>query len=178
MLSVGKYDSALGIVFFITCIAILNSLRTNNYEFSNFYALLMLSLFSLQIKQTGAYLIFILLPYLIIFINKNQMKFLNFKTIKIAVIFICYWIVKNIITTSCLFYPIEFTCLPFLSWHESNQLDFVSKNMIYSPISFNSNIPISEQALTWFNFSKNSQFIINFPCFTVSYIYIFLYVYI
>lgn len=175
MLSVGKYDSALGIVFFITCIAIFNSVRTNNYEFSNFYALLMLSLFSLQIKQTGAYLIFILLPYLFIFIIKNQMKFLNLlKQLKLPLFLFAAWIFKNVITTSCLFYPIEFTCLPFLSWHESIQLDFVSETMIYPPISLNSNIPISEQALIWFNFSKNSQFIINFP---VSLFLIFIFFY-
>jgi len=35
--------------------------------------------------------------------------------------------------------------------------------MIYSPISLSSDLSISEQAYNWFNFSKNSQFIINFP---------------
>ena len=35
--------------------------------------------------------------------------------------------------------------------------------MIYSPISLSSDLSIYEQAYNWFNFSKNSQFIINFP---------------
>ena len=115
-------------------------------------------------KQTGAYLIFILIPYLILFLKKNNLSLLNtLNQIKFPIFLFMFWEVKNIITTSCLFYPIELTCLPFLSWHETVQLDFVSRTMIYSPISLSSDLSIYEQAYNWFNFSKNSQFIINFP---------------
>ena len=164
MLSVGKYDSALGIIFFIVCIAILESIKTNNYDKVNFYSIVTLSLFGFQMKQTGAYLIFILIPYLILFLKKNNLSLLNtLNQIKFPIFLFMFWEVKNIITTSCLFYPIELTCLPFLSWHETVQLDFVSRTMIYSPISLSSDLTIFEQAYNWFNFSKNSQFIINFP---------------
>ena len=43
------------------------------------------------------------------------------------------------------------------------QLDYLEETMIYSPISLNSPLSINEQFNTWFNFSKNSQFFINFP---------------
>ena len=62
-----------------------------------------------------------------------------------------------------LFFPIEFTCIPSLSWHEKVQLDFVDTSMIYSPINFSSGESVISQLETWFYFSKNSQFIINFP---------------
>ena len=35
--------------------------------------------------------------------------------------------------------------------------------MIYSPISLSSDLSIADQFNIWFNFSKNSQFFINFP---------------
>ena len=50
-----------------------------------------------------------------------------------------------------------------LSWHEKVQLDFVDTSMIYSPINFSSSETVISQLETWFYFSKNSQFIINFP---------------
>lgn len=164
MLSVGKYDTAVGIIFFITSILIFNSLNEATYKKHELYALVALSLFSLQIKQTGAYLIFLLIPYLYVYIKKTNSKFFQIMSgLKFPLVVFSLWIVKNVITTSCLFYPADFTCIPMFSWAESNQLDFVSNTMIYPPVSFTSSISISEQAITWFNFSKNSQFIINFP---------------
>jgi hypothetical protein len=152
MLSVGKYDTAVGIVFFVTSILIFNSLNQATYEKHELYALVVLSLFSLQIKQTGAYLIFLLIPYLYVYIKKTNSKFFQIISgLKFPLVVFCLWIIKNVITTSCLFYPADFTCIPMFSWAESNQLDFVSNTMIYPPISFTSTISISEQAITWFN---------------------------
>ena len=163
MLSVGKYDSALGIIFFIVCIAILESIKNNNYIKLIF---ILLSLFSFWFPNETNRCIFNFYPNTLLnpVFEKNNLSLLNtLNQIKFPIFLFILWEVKNIITTSCLFYPIELTCLPFLSWHETIQLDFVSRTMIYSPISLSSDLSISEQAYNWFNFSKNSQFIINFP---------------
>ena len=114
-------------------------------------------------KQTGVYLILIMIPYVYLYIKKNKLKTMAFlKTSYMYLSIFLVWIIKNIITTSCLFFPIEFTCIPSLSWHEKVQLDFVDTSMIYSPINFSSsgcNLVTRNMVLLF----KNSQFIINFP---------------
>ena len=164
MLSVGKYDSALGILFFLTTFLIFNAMKEKIYSSTTFKFILLMSLFSFQMKQTGVYLILILIPFIYQYIKENGTSIGSFLKLSYSYIGIfILWLAKNIITTSCLFFPIEFTCIPNLSWHEKIQLDFVDTSMIYSPIDFSSSIPIYSQLETWFNFSKNSQFIINFP---------------
>ena len=164
MLSVGKYDSALGILFFLTSFVIFNALKEEVFDNNTYKFILLMSLFSFQMKQTGVYIILIMIPYVYFYIQKNKLKTLPF--LKISYVYLSLflvWIIKNIITTSCLFFPIEFTCIPTLSWHENVQLDFINDTLIYSPIDFSSDASITTQLETWFYFSKNSQFIINFP---------------
>ena len=164
MLSVGKYDSTLGILFFLTSFLIFNALKEEVFDNNTYKFILLMSFFSFQMKQTGVYLILIMIPYIYFYIQKNKLK--TFSFLKISYVYLSLflvWIIKNIITTSCLFFPIEFTCIPTLSWHEKVQLDFVDTSMIYSPINFSSGESVISQLETWFYFSKNSQFIINFP---------------
>ena len=107
---------------------------------------------------------FLLLPYLFLYIKKNKSKITDILKINLFPISIFFiWIFKNAITTSCLFFPVRITCLNFLPWFEEVQLNYLEETMIYSPISLNSSISIPEQFSIWFNFSKNSQFFINFP---------------
>ena len=164
MLSVGKYDSSLGILFFLTSFVIFNALKEEVFDKNTYKFILLMSLFSFQMKQTGVYLILIMIPYVYLYIKKNKLKTMAFlKTSYMYLSIFLVWIIKNIITTSCLFFPIEFTCIPTLSWHENVQLDFINATLIYSPIDFSSDASITTQLETWFYFSKNSQFIINFP---------------
>ena len=164
ILSVGKYDAALGILFFVLSIMLLNALLKEEYENHTLVFFVLFSLFAVQIKQTGAYLIFLLIPYIYKFITNNKKNILNVLKLSLFPIFIfLMWVIKNLITTSCLFFPARITCMSFLPWYEKVQLNYVEETMIYSPISLNSSLSISEQFNIWFNFSKNSQFFINFP---------------
>ena len=164
ILSVGKYDAALGILFFVLSIMLINALLKGEYENHTLVFFMLFSLFAVQIKQTGAYLIFLLIPYIYRFITNNKKSILDVMKLSFFPIFIfIMWIIKNLITTSCLFFPARITCISFLPWYEKVQLDYVEESMIYSPISLNSSLSISEQFNIWFNFSKNSQFFINFP---------------
>tara|TARA_B100001057_G_C22808628_1_gene934493 strand:- start:149 stop:1477 length:1329 start_codon:yes stop_codon:yes gene_type:complete len=164
ILSVGKYDAALGILFFVLSIMIINALLKKEYENYTLVFFMLFSLFAVQIKQTGAYLIFLLIPYIYKFITNNKGSIFNVLKLNLFSIFIFFmWIIKNLITTSCLFFPARITCMSFLPWYEKVQLNYVEETMIYSPISLNSSLSISEQFNIWFNFSKNSQFFINFP---------------
>jgi hypothetical protein len=163
-LTVGKYDAAVGLMFYLITLLIVNELIEDKFESHDFYSIVLLSLFTVQIKQTGAYLIFLLLPYLIMFMKRNKISLFSvLLKIKFHIGILTMWLLKNIIISSCFFFPIEQTCLPFLSWHEPVQIDFIQNTMRGLPISLNSDLSVLQQATDWFNWSKNDQFIINFP---------------
>ncbi len=175
ILSVGKYDAALGILFFVLSIMIINAFIKEEFENSTLLFLMIFSLFAVQIKQTGAYLIFLLVPYIYKFILKNKISILKILKLNLLPLVVSVmWLIKNVITTSCLFFPARFTCLSFLPWTEEVQLNYVEETMIYSPISLNSKLSIGEQFNIWFNFSKNSQFFINFPISLLMIIFMFI----
>ncbi len=175
ILSVGKYDAALGILFFVLSIMIINAFIKEEFENSTLLFLMIFSLFAVQIKQTGAYVIFLLVPYIYKFILKNKISILKILKLNLLPLVVSVmWLIKNVITTSCLFFPARFTCLSFLPWTEEVQLNYVEETMIYSPISLNSKLSIGEQFNIWFNFSKNSQFFINFPISLLTIIFMFI----
>ena len=70
MLSVGKYDSTLGILFFLTSFVIFNALKEEVFDKNTYKFILLMSLFSFQMKQTGVYLILIMIPYVYLYIKK------------------------------------------------------------------------------------------------------------
>ena len=116
---------------------IINSLSKEEYKDDVLIFYMIFSLFAVQIKQTGVYLIFLLLPYIYKFIKINNLKYLKVLRLNLFSISLFFvWIIKNIITTSCLFFPVRATCLSFLPWAEKVQLNYVEETRIYSPISF------------------------------------------
>ena len=112
---------------------ILNSIIKNEFDKQSLFFYVCFSLFALQVKQTGVYLIFLLLPYLFLYIKKNKSKITDILKINLFPISIFFiWIFKNAITTSCLFFPVRITCLNFLPWFEEVQLNYLEETMIYS----------------------------------------------
>ena len=123
ILSVGKYDAALGILFFVISIMLINALLKGEYENHTLVFFMLFSLFAVQIKQTGAYLIFLLIPYIYRFITNKKKSILDVMKLSFFPIFIfIMWIIKNLITTSCLFFPARITCISFLPWYEKFNL--------------------------------------------------------
>ncbi len=63
------------------------------------------------------------MPIYLIFINKFKLK--NIK-ILFASFFLFLWIIKNILISSCLIYPIKQTCIKNLTWNNQKQIEMAS----------------------------------------------------
>ena len=63
------------------------------------------------------------LPIYLIFINKFKLK--NVK-ILFATLFLFLWIIKNILISSCLIYPIKQTCIKNLTWNNQKKIEMAS----------------------------------------------------
>ncbi|MDC0871412.1 hypothetical protein OAQ05_01310 [Acidimicrobiia bacterium] len=163
ILTVGKFDEIVGIFLFLTSILFLCSIFEKSYKLEEFVVLIYLSLFCFQLKQNGVTVIFPLMIYIFGYIKKNNISFINLiKSVKLPISLGFLWIIKNILVTSCVLYPISFTCLNFVDWYAIDSNYAAEGWIVTSPIDFNSSEPISRQLTIWLNTSKYGQYAYNF----------------
>ena len=119
--AVSKQDTPFAITYFFLLAYIafyfLDKEKERNY---NFFLILFLFLFSVQLRVFALTITPLILILFIkeFFIHKKNIKYkLNtFFLILLGAV----WVVKNYIISSCLFYPISFTCIPNSPWFNRN----------------------------------------------------------
>ena len=81
------------------------------------------ALFAFQLKILNSILIFLLIPFVFIYVKQNNLSF--FSTLKsnfmILVVFVFY-LIKNVIITGCVIFPISYTCLTSVSWSNKDYI--------------------------------------------------------
>ncbi len=82
----------------------------DRFSFTNSY---FLSIFIFTNKIT--FLPVLIFPFIKIIKNKNLIKFINLKNIFITTL-LGLWLIKGIVNSACLIWPIEKTCIKNLSW--------------------------------------------------------------
>lgn len=139
---IGAFDNIVGILIFFTIIFSLYSLSIKSINRFELFIISSLSLFSLQFKLSGFLLVFVLLRIIHLYINQNNQNLIKtFKLISINLFFFTSWMIKNYISTGCLVYPVNFTCINNFSWYKENStLIYQNITMSYSnSYSLNSN---------------------------------------
>ena len=121
------------------------------------------SLFGFQIKQNGAYVIFPLLIYIYFYMKKNNLSFVKIlNLIKFPILLGILWVLKNVLVTSCLLYPVSFTCITNLDWYGIDT-NYATEGWLIRPaIDPGLDETISDQFIYWLNDSKNKQYTYNF----------------
>ncbi len=161
---VTKQDTAVGIVFLLTMRAALVHIydkKINNYEISIIF---LFSLYLIQIKLSTVSIVFLLVYLLIYVFRKTDIKFSNFLKINlIGVIFGSIWLIKQYITTGCLIYPVNVTCVNNFSWYSKNSTETyeaITVNSSYSLPLFNYNL--IDWTKSFISFRINNTVLINF----------------
>ena len=86
----------------------------NNQRNKDYFKLIcLISIFLFLIKPF--YIVSAIIPILFIYNKFNEIKIFNL-TSCFAIFVFCSWIIKNIIVTGCLLYPINFTCFDLFDW--------------------------------------------------------------
>ncbi len=94
-----------------------------NISKEDFFKLLILSLFCFMLKTS---LIFVFIFPLYIFLFKFKKEFI-FNIYNIFILLVIFsWVVKNIIISGCIIYPIEVTCFERFGWFSNNSNNVVS----------------------------------------------------
>ena len=110
---VGKTDTAVAIIWVLISMMIINDLLKKNSNQNQFFLILTLGLFALQLKSNAAPLIFLILFY--IFKFRKTFLFVNFQNIMLLIL-LNLFLVKNFLVSGCVLYPLSFTCFKKASW--------------------------------------------------------------
>lgn len=167
---IGKFDSSFGIVFFIGFVSLLTYIQQEHVSKIDYYFLFLLILFLGQIKATGFILFF---PLIIMVFLKERMRL--FSIISKNTLFLVTtlsWLLRSIINTSCLVFPVEFTCIENLRWSFPYQAQLLSQSVISN--NRNPEIPYAAYGnfdwITSYWLPENNSYIINF-IFTIFLLY-------
>jgi len=116
-------DTIAHLYFFLVSSCFLKEIHKENIRYLDFIKLIILSLFCFILK-TSLVFVFIFPLYIFIF-RFNKKYILNYWSIIIFLVFIT-WIVKNIIISGCIIYPVEITCFDRLDWFSNNSKDLIA----------------------------------------------------
>ena len=102
-------------ILFLICIIEAYKLY-NNFNIKDFSILILLCIFTFLIKTF--FIISLLIPFYLFLKNIKNLKFHKFlNTINFfTFFFIFFWLSKNFLNSSCILFPLEFTCVLSFDW--------------------------------------------------------------
>ena len=112
-------DAVSHIFYFILVIKILTIDSIKKIKFDDFISILIITifLFSTKLFMTLAFFI----PLMLFFFIKDRMKLIFSKQFFICSIFLFSWIIKSLLISGCVFYPLEISCFKSLKYYEPNK---------------------------------------------------------
>ena len=117
-------DTPSHIYFFILVIYFLNITDLKCLNIHSFYKITLISIFLFTLKPFM--LIVLLIPLFLFVLNKEKLKIIKNTKIVLCFILITVWILKNILISGCLIFPIKNTCIKSLNYFNENVVNLAS----------------------------------------------------
>lgn len=118
-------DSSTSIYFFILSIYFLGINSLKNIDKIQFYKISFLSIFLFSLKTFMV--VSLIIPFIIFLFSNIKKKLILNKNFLICLLFFVCWILKNILISSCVVYPLTFTCIKNFK-HYNNDTTIEAKN--------------------------------------------------
>ncbi len=167
---VGKVDNSYAVLFFLVSLFLIYLIYDNKFSTTEFIVISNLILFTIQMKVYG-YTLFILYAFYILYklIKDQNITQLLYKILP-AIVLGALWLLKSVLQTACLVYPVSFTCFPGLSWYSDNAYKLTSDTRL-----FHNAYKFGDSLATWFsNFTSKEIDYLIFLNFLFSLILIYL----
>lgn len=156
---IGKFDNVYAVLFFLTSIFFYFVSKNYEIDSKNFSILFLLATFLAQLRSMGYLMLFFVFILLIL-----RKKLTQLRNNKILIFFNIIWILKNFLTSSCLIYPLQITCISYVNWHWPLQSTNLSLRATSN--NRNPNYEMSEfLSLSWLReywIDENLNYILNF----------------
>lgn len=159
---VTKYDTPFGIMFLLTLVFIAIYYLERNQSNFEISLILIFALFAFQMRVSGALL---LIPLTSIFLVKGLGTAI--KNNLILIFFGISNIIKNLLSTGCLYFPIEITCFESLKWYQHGYAEIEKNSISLTLRSYNFQTNLNEWFEIWinkygYNFPTLKNFLIAF----------------
>jgi hypothetical protein len=156
---IGKPDEAVGIMFFVSFIMVLNDYLKNSFSVNNFLFYCTISLFTFQLKINSALLIIPLLIYLFKLKKYNFTRMHKLYFTSLIFTSLMYFL-KNLFISGCLIFPVSQTCVDNLSWTDAETVEKFSLRVLGE----NNALLLQDNFHSWFINWINSAY--NFQIYT------------
>lgn len=160
---IGKFDTPFGILFLIFSLLVMQQLLKDEYKKSDLILFTFFTLFLIQIKLSG--LVFILLYsfYLYKYLLNKEIEFKKITNdLKSPILIAVLWILKNILTSGCLIFYIEQSCISALKWYEPGTASFAVHDTKTFNLGYSFDLSFSKWSNLWFSNQINKTFLQNF----------------
>lgn len=148
---VGKPDTAVGVLWIIVSLFVLNDLIQKNLSNFNFFIILLFSLFAFELKANAGPLIFLVILYFL----KLEKGTPVLKLPNLFLYFLSFiYLLKNFIISGCLIYPIVGSCIRNVSWLNYKHIEDSAVQLL----SLNKAISFNQDFLFTFNEFINHQY--------------------
>ena len=165
-----KYDSVFGLIFYLTIIFSFVLFQKKNITNFEFQILLLLAIFNIQMRPTG---LLVLIPvFIALLVGKKIKRLIYDKFVLSGVLLLFMWIIKNLLLSGCIIFPVEFLCFDTLPWYKNNYALSETQNIRESLRAFNLNMEITEWFKYWtekntYNFSSLMNFLLSYLVITL-----------
>ena len=118
-------DGPASIFFFILIIHFLNIQNIKKVDINEFYRILIIAIFLLMLKP---FMIFsLIVPTLLLIINEKKLKLIKDKKNIFCLTLISLWLLKNVLISSCIIFPLKQTCFDNLMHSNTKIVNIASK---------------------------------------------------
>ena len=159
--SIGKQDMPIAVIFLVLSIFILNSLVDKSFKENEIFIISIFTLFLFQLKISSFPILFLYFSYLYVYIKNKNIK----STLKIIspVLFLAiFWIIKTVIHTGCIVFPLTMTCFDNFNWVNLEYINAVEDISVSYSNSYYFNQPFIKWVETYFGNPFNKTIALNF----------------
>lgn len=149
---IGKQDLQVSILVIFVGLFCISSILFNKYDIPEISLILAFSLLAIQLKLSSIFLGILILIYLYQFSIHKRFKFFHFiKINSISLFFSFAWLLKNTLTSGCLFFPVNSTCLNNYDWYRKGSTKYIEDYTSMTSFGFQSYFKDKELNVTdWF----------------------------
>ena len=159
----GKPDVTIAILFIIASILIFASLFQTSHTRQELFIFSMLSLLIFQLKVSGVTIGFIYLFYVINYFkekssrNKEEIKIFGFFFISFIL-----WIIKTLIHTGCIIFPLTSTCFTRFNWVNKRYISTIEEISVGYSFPYDFQSSFAEWATNYLSINLNRIIFVNY----------------
>ena len=170
---VTKQDITVGILFWFLSIVILKKIVDKQLQHHEIITLSLVAFFIYEIKVSGVFIFLVYSALVFYIVKRNTIPIKKLFYLHTPVIFIAtVWFSKSLLTTGCLIFPVDITCLPIFDWYVPGSTWSFEYHTKLSSKAYDFSVPFSQWVQETGAFEFRKQVFLNF---LISFVILFIF---